>query len=167
MKQNVVEVIVYLLEIASSYPLEIKEGEIAPMVIKQRLEDAGFAKDVVVHAFDWLKELIERQRWYAQTKHPGTPTNKTLRIFSPGERIHLDLEVRNFILSLEYAGILDTNMREIIINQLMQLDQLSIDLVDAKWVVLLVLMSKSNKNVQELHRYLLAIWPEGYKEYLW
>jgi len=57
---------------------------------------------------------------------------------------------------LEYAGILDTKMREIVISQLMQLNQRLIDLNDAKWVVFLVLMSKANKNAQEMRSFLLA-----------
>ena len=57
---------------------------------------------------------------------------------------------------MEYAGILDTKMREIVISQLMQLNQRLIDLNDAKWVVFLVLMSKANKNAQEMRSFLLA-----------
>jgi uncharacterized protein Smg (DUF494 family) len=59
-------------------------------------------------------------------------------------------------LSLEYTGILDTKMREIVISQLMQLNQQSINLNDAKWVVFLVLISKANKNSQEICSYLLT-----------
>lgn len=160
MKQNIVEVIAYLLEIAASQSLEQLDYFDDQEAVMQRLEEAGFTNDVVINAFDWLRELIEQQCWYADSfamaVNANVGTNRTVRIFSLEESTRIGLEVRNFILSLEYAAILDTKMREIVINQLMQLHQKIIELVDAKWVVLLVLMSKSNKNVQDMRNYLLT-----------
>jgi Smg protein len=149
-QQSIVDIIVYLLEEVVSRQSDISE----PKIVKQRLEEAGFAKETIGHAFDWLKELIEQQCWYAASSQVNP--NKTLRIFGSEEICKISLETRSFILSLEYAGVLDTKMREIIISQLMQLNQCLVDLVDAKWVVLLVLMSKSNKNLYEMRNYLLT-----------
>lgn len=157
MKQSIVEVIAYLLELSTSQAADVDSSFVDQVIIKQRLEEAGFGKNVVSQAFDWLSELIEQQHWYASNKlDPSAKSTKTLRIFSPEESARIDLEARNFILSLEYAGILDTNMREVVISQLMSLNQRLVELIDVKWVVLLVLMSKSNKNIQDLHGYLLA-----------
>lgn len=157
MKQNIVEVIAYLLEVATSHP-DAAEDYLASdhTVIKQKLEDAGFGKEVVANAFDWLKELIEQQCWYASSSDINTSDMRTMRVFTPDESIRIGIEVRNFILSLEEAGILDTKMREIVINQLMQLNQHKIELLDAKWVVLLVLISRSNKNIEDIRSYLLT-----------
>lgn len=150
-QQRIVDVIAYLLE---TVVLQQQNEMIAePALVKQQLEDVGFAKETIIHAFDWLKELIQQQSWYADCPVSAC---KTMRIFGSDEVYKIDSEARGFILSLESVGVLDTKMREIVISQLMQLNQQSIDLVDAKWVVLLVLMSKSNKNIHEMRSYLLT-----------
>jgi Smg protein len=150
-QQSIVNIIVYLLEAIISQQIESAPE---PAIIKQKLKDAGFSKETIIRTFDWLKELVEQQCWYAEFPHANT--RRTLRIFSAEEAYKITLEVRSFILSLEYVGILDTKTREIVINQLMQLNQRLIDLNDAKWVVFLVLMSKANKNAQEMRNFLLT-----------
>ncbi|EKE00825.1 MAG: hypothetical protein ACD_21C00268G0012 [uncultured bacterium] len=150
-QQGIVDILVYLLEAVVSQQIDIIPE---PTSVKQKLEKAGFAKETINYTFDWLKELIEQQYWYES--FPNINTNKTLHLFSSEEIHKIDAETRGFILSLEYAGVLDTNTREIIINQLMQLNQPTIDLIAAKWVVLLVLMSKTNKSAQEMRDYLLT-----------
>ena len=157
MKQSIVEVIVYLMEAATSQAEDIEDSFADQAIVKQKLEEAGFARDVVASTFDWLRELIEQQCWYATSLNDVNATeNKTIRIFNPEESARINLEVRNFILSLEFNGILDTKMREIVITQLMQLNQRLVEITDAKWVVLLVLMSKANRNIHDIRGYLLA-----------
>ena len=156
MKQSIVEVIVYLMEAATSQAEDIEDSFADQAIVKQKLEEAGFARDVVASTFDWLRELIEQQCWYATSLNVNATENKTIRIFNPEESARINLEVRNFILSLEFNGILDTKMREIVITQLMQLNQRLVEITDAKWVVLLVLMSKANRNIHDIRGYLLA-----------
>ena len=150
-QQGIVDILVYLLETVVSQQTELASE---PTIVQQKLEEAGFAKETIAHTFDWLKELVEQQCWYETL--PNININKTLRIFSSEENHKIDLETRSFILSLEQAGVLDTNMREIVISQLMQLNQRLVEITDAKWVVLLVLMSKSNKSTHEMRNYLLT-----------
>lgn len=158
MNQSVIEVIVYLLEVTASQVVSVDDAFTSHLTIKQKLVEAGFTKEIISSAFDWLRELVEQQNWYEASINVDASAahGKTLRIFSPEESARIGLEVRNFILSLEYSGILDMRLREIIISQLMQLNQRWVDLMDAKWVVLLVLMSKSNRSIQELRSYLLT-----------
>jgi Smg protein len=148
---NIVDVIVYLLENILSKQTEITAE---PTEVRESLEDAGFAKETVLCAFAWLRELIEQQNWYDELSSQNI--NKTIRVFSLDEICKIDLETRNFILSLEHMGILDTKLREIVINQLMQLDSQPVDLFDVKWVVFFVLISKSNKNSKQMHNYILS-----------
>ncbi|MEI8054414.1 MAG: DUF494 domain-containing protein [bacterium] len=150
-QQSIVDIIVYLLEAVVS---QQAENVPQPAIVRQKLEDAGFAKETIVRTFDWLKELMDKQCWYAEFSQ--VDTNRTLRVFSSEEEYKITLEIRSFILTLEYAGILDTKMREIVISQLMQLNQRLINLNDAKWVVFLVLMSKANKNAHEMRGFLLT-----------
>ena len=156
MKHSIVEVIVYLMEAATSQAEDIEDSFADQAIVKQKLEEAGFARDVVASTFDWLRELIEQQCWYATSLNVNATENKTIRIFNSEESARINLEVRNFILSLEFNGILDTKMREIVITQLMQLNQRLVEITDAKWVVLLVLMSKANRNIHDIRCYLLA-----------
>ena len=156
MKHSIVEVIVYLMEAATSQAEDIEDSFADQAIVKQKLEEAGFARDVVASTFDWLRELIEQQCWYATSLNVNATENKTIRIFNSEESARINLEVRNFILSLEFNGILDTKMREIVITQLMQLNQRLVEITDAKWVVLLVLMSKANRNIHDIRGYLLA-----------
>lgn len=157
MKQSIVEVIAYLLEVATSQSEDMVEYLDDQNIVQQRLQEVGFSRDVVSRAFDWMKELIEQQSWYATSSSDmARESVRTVRIFTSEEAVRISLEVRNFILILEESGILDTKMREIVITQLMQLNQHLIELPDVKWVVLLVLMSKSNKNVKDIRSYLLT-----------
>ena len=153
--RSIVEVIAYLLDIANSPNSDIDDFFVDQAAIKERLEDAGFGREVVSKAFDWLKDLIEQKSLYISNEADKVKFDQqTIRIFTPDEAACLGLDVRNFLLSLEQSGILDTRMREIVINQLMSLNQRTIDLIDVKWVVLLVLMGGSN-DTQDLRSYLL------------
>lgn len=156
MKQSIVEVIAYLLEMTAG-TFESTECSHDGDFIQEKLEDAGFSEDVVASTFDWLKELIEKKSWcLSEDKFKDSSCCRTFRVFSSEEKSRIGVDVRGFILSLEYVGILDMKMREVVISQLMQLNQGAVDLIDVKWVVLLVLMSDSNKNVKDMRSYLLA-----------
>ena len=156
-KQNILEVIAYLLEAPSLKG----ESLLNQTMVKRGLESVGFSKEVVEDTFEWLKSLIEQQCVYVIAKVKAkSSVNKTLRVFSIDEKSKISLEVRSFIFHLEQIDILDTRMREIVIGQLLQLDK-CVSLTDAKWVVLLVLISKLNKDNQEVRNYLLAITAKG------
>lgn len=144
-EQNILDIIVYLLETTTAQQTNIAAS--------QKLEKIGFNKKIIARTFDWLNELMQQQSWYSE--FPNVNTNKTLRIFSLEETCKINLEIRGFILLLEHVGVLDTKMREIVINQLMQLNKRSINLIDAKWVVFFVLISKSN-NTDQMRSYLLT-----------
>jgi len=155
MKQNIVEVIVYLLEMTAIRSFESDDRLCDRDLVQQRLEDAGFSDEVVASTFDWLKELIEQKSWCASVGDDDN-ASRTFRVFSQEEQARISMEVRSFILSLEYSGILDTRMREVVISQLIELDQDVVELIDAKWVILLVMMSGSNDNIKNMRSYLLA-----------
>ncbi len=158
MRESIVEVLVYLLEVAFKHINVDQDPVNNQLTIRRSLENAGFSKDLVTEAFDWLRDLIEQQSWYADTEAPETFNNKTatFRIFSQEEHARLSTQVKNFIISLEQARIIDTKMREIIIGQLMQLNHRLVDLDEAKLVVMLVLVSKLNHNVYDIRNYLAA-----------
>lgn len=121
-------------------------------IIKQLLE-SGFTKSKIDTAFNWLTSLMKQENSFHQL-----PTISTsLRIFTDEENIKLSLTCKKFILLLEQLGILNTQLREIVISELCRLNQRDIDIIDTKWVVLLVLLSQSTDDtVTRLHKFMLA-----------
>ena len=158
-KRATVEVIVKLFEIVFEY-VYAASGSVADnqVTISRQLEESGFSKELIIGAFDWFKGLIEQQIWYASSSdNSRVSIGNTFRIFDKGEQLRLGIEVRNFLIDLEKMKILDTNMREIVIHQLIQLDNHLVSLEDAKWVVFLVLLSKFNANFDNVKNYLMRM----------
>jgi len=51
-QQSIVDIIVYLLETVISQQTEIVPES---TTVKQKLEEAGFAKETIIRTFDWLE----------------------------------------------------------------------------------------------------------------
>ncbi len=158
MKHNIVAIIVHLLEVVMQYTHSGDSPVGDQKAIRNSLEKAGFSRKTIIDAFDWLRELIEQQAWYAtyQNENHFTDDHRTtFRIFSGEELVCLDTDVRSFLMALEQSRVLDTKMREVVINQLMQLSDQVVTLEEAKWVVFLVLMSKFNANLNDIRSYFM------------
>jgi len=118
------------------------------------LERAGFAEDCVERALDWLADLAgERDR--PALEGAGT---RAMRIFTDSERARLPADCRGYLLSLERAGILSPQQREIVIERLLALDgpashhsgaayNEELDVSQLKWVVLMVLSSQPGEEL--------------------
>jgi Smg protein len=70
-----------------------------------------------------------------------------LRVFAPEEMVRLDPQCRGLLTSLEAAGILSANQREIVIDRLLALEADELDLDQVKWVVLMVLSSQPGQEL--------------------
>ncbi|NIM38023.1 MAG: DUF494 family protein, partial [Hydrotalea flava] len=73
------------------------------------------------------------------------PHKNSVRIYSNDECKKINKICRNFIMSLEHMGILNSGTRELVISQIMQLDQKEISLNQIKWVTLMVLFNQSDQ----------------------
>jgi len=123
--------------------------------ILPELQKEGFDEEKIFQAFDWLMMLGVHQTGSLQASNKNF-----IRFFSPEEIAKLDIECVNFITSLTTHGILNCNSREILINQLMQLQRNHISLVETKWVTYLVLRScsKAHKSINdEIEKFYLMI----------
>lgn len=149
MRQHIIEILSFLFDKASTQQFPLPSNKEAAIT---KLTQAGFDRKVIYQAFEWLANLVRQQHLF-----PGRfAHDQTLRIYSPLEIAKISTEVRSFIFSLEQEKILTTKTREIVLSQLMQLNQSQIELVDAKWVILLVLLSQPNKkSAEELRKFLL------------
>jgi Smg protein len=69
----------------------------------------------------------------------------TLRIYTEDESNKLGLACRGFLLYLEQVGVLDTSLRELVLDRIMALDAPEIDVDQLKWITLMVLFNYSDK----------------------
>lgn len=130
MNPTVLDVLLYLFE----QHLENNEEPPERPVLEGLLQATGFPKFTVRQALDWLEALASQQEQLSTLP----PQTRSLRIFSPSECRRLEPEARGLILHLEQTGVIDAARREIVIERLVALDEVS-GTEEVKWVVLLTL----------------------------
>lgn len=133
------EVLMYLFE-------NYMDGSVAlnadQDTIVSELEQAGFSRNEIGRALDWLEGLNKVQ----ETVQAGPQfTPHALRHYSLEESERLGLEGKGFLLYLEQLSILDPMTREVVIDRLMAFDRREIDLGRIKWVVLIALFNQPDK----------------------
>lgn len=110
--------------------------------IALELEKAGFDRQEIDCALDWLDGLIRTQT--AVSEAPGQ-FSKSMRHYAPEECARLDVEARGFLLYLEQLGILDPVTREVVLDRVMALDVAEIGLRRLRWVVLMALYNRPDR----------------------
>ncbi len=134
------EILMYLFE-------NYMDGSIALNVdqdtIMHELEQAGFGRNDIGRALDWLDGLNRVQ----ETVQQAAPqlTSNAIRHYSVEETERLNLDGMGFLLYLQQLSILDPMTREIVIDRLMVLDPREVDLGRIKWVVLIALFNQPDK----------------------
>ncbi|KAF0858884.1 hypothetical protein Y888_14375 [Mixta calida B021323] len=104
------------------------------------LADAGFHRDDIYNALNWLEKLADYQDGLVAPILLTTDP-LSMRIYTEQECQRLDASCRGFILFLEQIQVLNLETREMVIERVMALDTLEFDLEDLKWVVLMVLFN--------------------------
>jgi Smg protein len=135
MKENILEILSFIFE-QFSHP-HSKDTEKTFNLI-DGLKQKGFSKDGIAKAFEWLINL-NRQILFSNKY----PSNDSIRIFAAEEN-KINAECRGMLLTLEQLGVLTPKTREIVINQLLEFDDNDLDLIELKWVVLMVLLNQPN-----------------------
>lgn len=135
MKENMMDVLMYLFEYYMDEQLEIASDQ---DVLKVRLIDDGFAKPEVDKAFSWLEGLAQQRGSELKGQLSG---HRSFRIYTDSEIKHLDTECRGFLHFLEQMDVLTAVTRELVIERAMALDLGVIDLEKIKWVILMVLFN--------------------------
>lgn len=107
-----------------------------PAQLALKLSAAGFEDEEISEALQWLDGL-------SQAGVNGTPAlaanGDSIRCFSAEELAKLDVESRGFLVFLESAGVLEPQMRELIIERAMALATRAVPLPRLKIIVLMVL----------------------------
>ncbi|MDH5516515.1 MAG: DUF494 domain-containing protein [Gammaproteobacteria bacterium] len=136
MKQNVVDVLMFLFEHYIGDDIEEQAHESARDLAEIRLEELGFPQMAINKAFDWLEDLAELQDIAELT--PLTST--AMRVISQEEMSLLDQEGIGFLLHLEQTGILTPLTRELVLDRVLALDT-QVDIEQLKWIVMIVLFN--------------------------
>jgi Smg protein len=139
MKENVLDVLMYLFDNYMDSDIGFASDQ---ETLSTELERAGFRMASINKAFTWLEDLatLHEQQPIAPIMQPIT-----LRIYTEDESNKLGLACRGFLLYLEQVGVLDTSLRELVLDRIMALDAPEIDVDQLKWITLMVLFNYSDK----------------------
>src|SRR3990167_8351898 len=133
------EVLMYLFENYMDGSVTLNAD---PDTIFNELEQAGFSRNEIGRALDWLDGLNRVQ----ETVQAGPRfTSHAIRHYALEETERLGVEGIGFLLYLEQLSVLDPMTREIVIDRLMALDYREVDLGRIKWVVLIALFNQPDK----------------------
>lgn len=139
MKENILDVLMYLFENYMNDEVEVDKDEEA---LRVELQQAGFHQRQISKAFDWLEGLTD-----LQDSADAIPTtrNTSIRLYTDQEREKLSTDCRGFLQFLENVGVLDASAREMVIDRVMALDTDEVDMDQLKWVVLMVLFNQPGR----------------------
>ncbi|NOZ38233.1 MAG: DUF494 domain-containing protein [Gammaproteobacteria bacterium] len=139
MKENVLDVLMYLFENYMSDDIEFDTDEES---LRVELQEAGFQSIEISKAFEWLEGLVALQDFPEKLLLVNT---NSLRVYTDEEIEKVDLDARGFLMFLEQAGVLDHHTREMVIDRVMALDEDEIDIEQLKWVTLMVLFNQPGR----------------------
>lgn len=130
--------------------------------LNAELMSAGFAEGEIGKAFDWLADLsvmcersIELESEFApETATLSGGTNGYHRHLSRTEMSRLGVEGYGLLLMLESAGVIDADMRELVIDRVMALECDDIEPDHIRWVAMMVLSSSLQDDERQ------AMWVE-------
>jgi len=139
MKASIFDVLMYLFDNYFEDDFEVTPDQ---ENIKNELILVGFGENQVEKAFEWLEALAYRKNILQLEEPPG---RESIRVFNAAEIEKLNTDCRGFIMFLEQTGILDACTRELVVDRVMALETEEIDLIQLKWVVLMVLLNQPGK----------------------
>lgn len=104
------------------------------------LSDIGFQRRDIYSALRWLKNLSCYKKNITSSINTSSKLIST-RIYTKEESFKLNSDCRGFMLFLEQLEIFTLDIREMIIERIMELEVNALDLEDLKWIVLIVLFN--------------------------
>jgi len=108
--------------------------------ITVELEEAGFNDKDISSAFDWFNHL-------EKINNSSELTNKnSLRVLSQKEYEKISREAFTFLTFLLNAKILNSTEFEVILDQIMILNQKSINIDEMRWIIMMTLWKSGKEN---------------------
>lgn len=138
MNEDILDVLMFLLENGMMDDIEPDQDTLAAT-----LSEAGFQKNEITRAFDWLETLNEH---FESTPVDTYRPSIGVRVYSDEEFEKLGMAGVGFLHHLENRAILDSVTRELVIERIQALESPWIDIDDIKWVTLFVLMNLHSRN---------------------
>lgn len=134
MQHTVLDTLLYLFDYL------VYEKKTRPTVdeMHEELGAAGFEQSDIDRALAWLLDLNDLQ----EGDMLKVPSKYSVRQFTETEMRKISPESRGFLYQLTQMGVIDTRLREILIQKLMVLDEEEISLDDMKWVTLMAIFNK-------------------------
>ena len=108
--------------------------------ITVELEEAGFNDKDISSAFDWFNHLEKINNGFELTNKDG------LRVLSKKEYEKISSEAFTFLTFLLNAKILNSTEFEVILDQIMILNQKSINIDEIRWIVMMTLWKSGKEN---------------------
>lgn len=136
MKNSVLDVLMYLLDNFMDSPMEA-QAEYAV----DELAQAGFEPKDIDKAFGWLEQLMTNSE---ETQAAYNIKDTGNRQFTFDELTRLNAECLDFLLMLEHNQIINSMMRELILEQVLALEPKELTLTQFKRIIMMVLMNLPN-----------------------
>ncbi len=124
-----IDILVYLFE---NY---LPEACPEPSVLARKLSAAGFEEEEISEALTWLDGLDRSEAVVVRLR----PQGDAIRLYDDEEQSRLPLECRSFLAFLEQAGTLDPELRELVVERALALEDSEIPLSKLKVIVVTVM----------------------------
>lgn len=139
MRENTLDVLFYLFDNYS----EVDDVSQNRDMLQGYLKEAGFQNKNISKAFDWLESLAKDDNIYLTT-----PEKHAIRHYSKYEKRWLDEACQGYLMTLEQSGVLTAEMRERVIDRVLELGDRDFDLSRLKWVILMLLLNQPNSEAE-------------------
>lgn len=143
LQDNVYEVLMYIFDY---YMDQNSEAVVNQAELATELAEVGFGRDEVRKAFDWLESLAEENQLEPKLVEIE---KRSTRIYAALECERLSVESRGFLTYLEQNHMLNSALRERVIDRALALEIERVELDQMKWVTLMVLFNQ-NEPMEEL-----------------
>ena len=124
-----IDILVYLFE---NY---LPEACPEPSVLARKLSAAGFEDEEITEALSWLDGLDRSEAVVIRVR----PQHDAIRLYDEEEQSRLSVECRSFLAFLEQAGTLDPELRELVVERALALEDQEIPLSKLKVIVVTVM----------------------------
>ena len=151
--ENILDVLMYLFENYiddeqdNSFDIEYDD-------IREKLFNVGFSHNEINKAFTWLDDLSVQSTDFSMNLN--TPP-AAIRLYTDDEKEKFPTECQGFLLFLQQLGIVNTSVREVVIERCMALESELLSLDELKWFLLMVLFNDSDKPQENTQ----MIWVEN------
>ncbi|MCD6047666.1 MAG: hypothetical protein K0S08_1313 [Gammaproteobacteria bacterium] len=120
---------------------------------EKELQQVGVKSEDLQSFLEVLEKISRLQAFVQQAKPCG---GFPLRIYTEKEAERLDAETRGLLLHFENIGLLPPELREVVIDQALKLEDIEINLPRLRLLILLVLFHQASLDVMLSHYETLA-----------